>query len=117
MARSNKPMLWLPFAAGGTLAAFVLPALMLSLLLAAVGIFSTEAVSYERLQAFAGHPLSKGVLLVVLLLLVWHAVHRLRMTIHDLGVRRRETRGWAARFCYAAGAAASTLIIYALWIL
>lgn len=117
MARSNKPMLWLPFAAGGTLAAFVLPALMLSLLLAAVGIFPTEAVSYERLQAFAGRPLSKGALVVVLLLLVWHAVHRLRMTLQDLGVRRPETRTWVARSCYAAGAAASTLIIYALWIL
>ncbi|MDZ7842758.1 MAG: fumarate reductase subunit FrdD [Gammaproteobacteria bacterium] len=117
MARSNKPMLWLPFAAGGTLAAFVLPALMLSLLLAALGIFPTQAVSYERLQAFAGHPLGKGALLVFLLLLVWHAAHRLRMTLQDLGVRRLETRLWAARICYAAAAAASALIVYALWIL
>lgn len=117
MARSNKPMLWLPFAAGGTLAAFVLPALMLSLLLAALGIFPAEAVSYERLRAFAGHPLSKGGLLVVLLLLVWHAAHRLRMTLQDLGARRRETRAWTARFCYGAGAAASALVVHALWIL
>lgn len=117
MARSNKPMLWLPFAAGGTLAAFVLPALMLSLLLAALGIFPAEAVSYERLQAFAGHPLGKGVLLVVLLLLVWHAAHRLRMTLQDLGVRRRETRAWTARLCYATGAVASILVLYTLAIL
>lgn len=117
MARSNKPILWLPFAAGGTLAAFVLPALMLSLLLAALGMVSGDAVDYERLQALIGHAPGKAVLLVVLLLPLWHAAHRLRMTLQDLGVRRPGARRWTARLCYSAGAAASFLILYALWIL
>ena len=37
MVRSNKPIVWGPFAAGGTLTAFLTPVLILLTLLAALG--------------------------------------------------------------------------------
>lgn len=117
MAKSNKPLLWLPFAAGGTLAAFVLPAVMLALLLAALGVLSPDSVEHGRLAAFAGSLSGKAVLLVGLMLPLWHAAHRLRMTLQDLGVRRRATRKWVARLCYLGAAAVSALIVYALLLL
>jgi fumarate reductase subunit D len=81
MARSNKPIVWGPFAAGGTLTAFLTPALVLVTLLAPAGL------SYESMHAFAAQRAGKLALAVVIGLSLWSAAHRLRITFYDLGVR------------------------------
>lgn len=86
MARSNKPIVWGPFAAGGTLTAFLTPALVLLTLLAALG-HVPEVFSYEGMRGFASHWLAKLVLAAVIGLSLWSAAHRLRITAYDLGVR------------------------------
>lgn len=86
MARSNKPIVWGPFAAGGTLTAFLSPALILLTLLAALG-HAPDLLAYDRLHALAGHWVSKVVLVGVVFLSLWSAAHRLRITCYDLGVR------------------------------
>lgn len=86
MAKSNKPIVWGPFAAGGTLTAFLTPALIVLTLLAALGNVP-EGLSYERLHAFAAHWLAKAALVVVIGLSLWSAAHRVRITAYDLGVR------------------------------
>ena len=86
MAISNKPIVWGPFAAGGTLTAFLTPALILLTLLAALG-HAPDLLAYERLHAFAGHWLAKLALAGVVFLSLWSAAHRLRITCYDLGVR------------------------------
>ena len=86
MARSNKPIVWGPFAAGGTLTAFLTPALVLVTLLAALG-FMPGILTYERLHAFAAHWLAKVAVAGVVFLSLWSAAHRLRITYYDLGIR------------------------------
>lgn len=86
MARSNKPIVWGPFAAGGTLTAFLTPALMLLTLMAALG-HAPDLLGYERLHALAGHWIGKVALVGVVFLSLWSAAHRLRITCYDLGVR------------------------------
>jgi fumarate reductase subunit D len=86
MAISNKPIVWGPFAAGGTLTAFLTPALILLTLLAALG-HAPDLLAYERLHAFAGHWLAKLALAGVVFLSLWSAAHRLRITCTDLGLR------------------------------
>jgi len=82
MARSNKPILWLPFAAGGLVAALIVPVLILITgVLLPLGI-----LSYEKMAAFAHNPLGKLILFGTVTLPAWHAAHRLRMTAHDLGL-------------------------------
>jgi fumarate reductase subunit D len=84
MARSNKPILWLPFAAGGLIAALIMPILiLLTCVLMPLGIVS---LSYEKMVAFAHNPLGKLILFGAIALPAWHAGHRLRMTSHDLGL-------------------------------
>lgn len=97
MAKSNKPLLWLPFASGGLVAAFILPVLILITgLLVPLGVVH---LPYERMFAFAHNPLAKLVLFGVVALPAWHAAHRLRMTAHDLGLGG----GLAVRLiCYGA---------------
>lgn len=86
MARSNKPIVWGPFAAGGTLTAFLSPALILLTLLVALG-HAPDLLAYDRMHAFAAHWLVKPVIVAVVFLSLWSAAHRLRITCYDLGVR------------------------------
>jgi fumarate reductase subunit D len=86
MARSNKPIVWGPFAAGGTLTAFLTPALVILTLLAAFGAVP-DLLTYERLHGFATHWPAKIGIAGVVFLSLWSAAHRLRITCYDLGVR------------------------------
>lgn len=86
MAKSNKPIFWGLFAAGGTVTAFVTPALALITLFAAFGA-GMDMFTYESIHAFASWWLGKLIIFGVILLSLWHAAHRLRVTMHDFGVR------------------------------
>ncbi len=87
MAKSNKPIFWSLFAAGGTLAAFLAPVLALLFLMVALGHVPT-LFGYANLHAFAANWLGKAFLLGVITLFLWHAAHRLRVTLHDFGLRQ-----------------------------
>jgi len=87
MAKSNKPIVWSLFAAGGTLAAFLAPVLVLLFLLTALG-HAPALLGYDQLHAFAAHWFGKIFLLAVIVLFLWHAAHRLRITMHDFGLRQ-----------------------------
>lgn len=87
MAKSNKPIVWSLFAAGGTLAAFLAPVLALLFLLVALGRVPA-LFDYAQLHAFAASWFGKGFLLAVIVLFLWHAAHRLRITMHDFGLRQ-----------------------------
>ena len=86
MAKSNKPIVWGTFAAGGTVAAFMAPVLILLTLLAALG-HAPGILDYARLHAFAAHWIGKLAIFAVLSLSLWGAAHRLRITFYDFGVR------------------------------
>lgn len=86
MGKSNKPLVWGPFAAGGTITAFVTPVLILLTLLAALG-HAPDLLAFDRLHAFASHWFAKLAIVGVVFLSLWSAAHRLRITCYDLGVR------------------------------
>jgi fumarate reductase subunit D len=100
MAVSNKPLIWLPFAAGGMLAALLLPALMLLVLLDGLDLVPAAVLAHDRVHALVAQPLVAVAVFAVLALVLWHAAHRLRMTVQDLGVRNPAPRRWLARACY-----------------
>jgi fumarate reductase subunit D len=86
MPRSNKPIVWGPFAAGGTITAFLTPVLILLTLLVALG-HAPDLFAYERLHALAAHWLAKAAIAGTVFLSLWSAAHRLRITCYDLGIR------------------------------
>jgi fumarate reductase subunit D len=110
MAKSNKPIFWSLFAAGGTLAAFLAPALVLLFLLATLG-HAPGLLSYAQLHAFAAHWLGKLFLLAVITLFLWHAAHRLRVTLHDFGLRQDPILAVVVYLVAAAGTALSVLYL------
>lgn len=109
MAISNKPIVWGPFAAGGTLTAFLTPVLILLTLLAALG-HAPDLLAYERLHAFAAHWLGKAALITVIFLSLWSVAHRLRITLYDLGVRA--DTGVAVAVYSAAGLASIAAAVF-----
>jgi fumarate reductase subunit D len=112
VAQSNKPIIWGLFAAGGTVAAFVLPVMILITCFAVpLGLLSGDVLSYEHLFELIQHPLSKLVVFGVLFLIIWHAAHRMRITAHDLGVRNDTL---VMVICYGVAAAGTLLALAAL---
>jgi len=103
MKRSNAPIFWLLFGAGGMLSALLGTVLVFITGLAVPLGFALGAdwMSYPRALAFAQHWLGKAFLFVVIALFAWHAVHRLFHSLHDVGVHAGMT---AKLLCYGTAA-------------
>ena len=86
MAKSNKPIIWGPFAAGGTISALIVPVLILLTLLVALG-HTPAGLGYDALRAFTAGSLAKLVIFGVITLTLWSSAHRLRITFYDFGAR------------------------------
>jgi len=113
MARSHKPVIWGLFAAGGTVAAFLAPVLILiSCLAVPLGLLPPEILSYERLLELLQNPISRLVVFAVLVLIIWHAAHRLRITAHDVGM---SSDSLVMIACYGTAAAGTLLAMLALF--
>jgi fumarate reductase subunit D len=111
MAKSNKPIFWSLFAAGGTLAAFLAPVLVLLFLLLALG-HTPVLLGYAQLHAFAAGWFGKLFLLAVITLFLWHAAHRLRVTLHDFGLRQDAVVAVVVYLVAAAGSVLSVLYLF-----
>jgi len=90
MARSAKAVPWFLFAAGGSITAIVLPAMLFVTNLApVVGLFR-DAFAYETMHNFLSYWLVKLVVFGIIFFGLWHAAHRLRSCAHDFGLRQDE---------------------------
>jgi fumarate reductase subunit D len=87
MAIAKKSVVWGVFAAGGTVAAFLFPALIALFGLVASGTVP-EGLEYANLHGFVSTGIGKIILFFVISLALWHAAHRLRVVFHDFGVRK-----------------------------
>ena len=104
MKRSNAPVFWLLFGAGGMLSA-LLGAMLVFITGIAVPLgwpLPSDLMSYPRMLALAQTVTGKGVLFVVIMLFGWHAAHRLLHSLHDLGLR---TGAVAKLACYGSALA------------
>ena len=101
MRRSNEPLFWSLFSAGGMVTALVMPALIL-----VTGfLVPAEWVEYERLEAIVTHPLGRLALFVIALLTFFHWAHRFRHALVEMGLRRFGMP--IAAVCYLAAVAGS----------
>lgn len=108
MAKSNKPIIWGTFAAGGELVSLIAPVLIFLTLLAALGMVP-DMLGYDKLHAYASHWFGKLVIFVVLFLALWSQAHRLRCTFFDFGVRA-DTLVATVFYCIAALGSIATAV-------
>lgn len=101
MRGSIEPLWWLLFAAGGTVAAFVMPVLILLTGIAAPAGWAAPAFAFEHVHMLATHPLTRIVLFIVISLPLFHWAHRFRYTLAE-GLALRRGRVPVAVACYGA---------------
>ncbi len=114
MKRSNAPIFWTLFGAGGMLAALVGAMLVTITGIAGpmgIGLPATT-LDYVQVLAFARHPLGQLSLFGVIALFLWHGAHRIYHSLHDLGVHA----GTGAKLlCYGGAMAGTVATVVALW--
>lgn len=88
MKRSNKPVFWSLFGAGGMLSALVGPVLVFVTGIAVpLGfLLPRETMSYERMLAFVQGGFGKLAALAVISLFLFHGLHRMYHVLHDVGI-------------------------------
>ena len=97
--KTTDPFWWALFSAGGTLAAFLLPAhILITGVGVAFGWIDAEVIGYQRVLSWLQNPLLKIYLLLLVSLSFFHWAHRFRYVLIDMGLRR--VRGAVAVFCY-----------------
>ena len=85
--RSNEPIFWSLFGAGGVLTALILPVtILITGILVPLGLTGPEVMSYARMQAFVDGFIGKVLVWSLISLTLWHALHRVYHGLHDLGV-------------------------------
>ncbi len=107
--RSDEPVWWGLFGAGGTWFAMITPVTILVLgVLAPLGIIDAEALSYDRVVDFATSIIGALLIIGTLALPMWHAMHRVHHGMHDLKIHA----GIAGKIgCYAFAGLISALAV------
>ena len=107
--RSDEPIWWSLFGAGGTWFAMITPVTVLVLgIMVPLGIIDAQAMSYERVHAFATSIIGALFIIGTLALPMWHAMHRVHHGMHDLKFHVGIVGKIA---CYAAASIISILAI------
>lgn len=116
MARSKEPIFWSLFAAGGAVAAFVLPAfIFLTGFSPWVNWPAAEtALQYRKIAPILHHWAVRGFLFLVIFTTLFHCAHRLKFTIPSL-LRMHGTKAAFGAIFYLAALAGTIWGATILW--
>jgi fumarate reductase subunit D len=107
-----EPFWWSLFAAGGMMAAFFVPVhILIHGILLPLGAVPESTASYVRMRALIQNPLVRLYLLALISLPLFHAMHRFRTLLEDVGLKRNVV---VVALCYAAAIAGT---LFAAWTL
>ncbi|MBE20696.1 MAG: fumarate reductase subunit D [Acidobacteria bacterium] len=115
MAKSNEPIFWSLFSAGGMVAALFLPILMvITGFVVPNGFAPLDTLSYERVHsAISGSNIVKLVLFGVIALPFFHWAHRFKFTLVDIGLRKISLL--LSVLCYGGAISATVVTAIILW--
>ena len=95
MAKSNEPIMWSLFSAGGMVTAFFVP---VTIVLTSI-VVPAGWIEVENFRQLIAHLLTRLFLFVLISLALFHWAHRFRYALVDLGLRN--SAGLLAITCYA----------------
>jgi fumarate reductase subunit D len=111
--RPIVPLLWTLFSAGGTIAAFLLPAHVV-LFAIAIPLGWIAPPKHQSALALLSHPLTRFYLFVLCSLPLFHWAHRFKYTLYD-GLQVKHLNELIDTFCYGGAAIGSGFAAYLLW--
>jgi fumarate reductase subunit D len=111
MKRSNAPIFWALFGAGGMLSALTGPVLIFvtGIAVPAGFLLPTDYLSYARMLRFAQNPIGKLIILAIIILYLWHAAHRIFKCLHDVGIHPSPASKMA---CYGSAFVCTVIAVY-----
>lgn len=88
LKRSNAPIFWGLFGAGGMLSALFVPMMIvITGLLVPLGLLlPAGTMSYPKMLAFAQNFIGKGFIFAIISFSMWFAVHRVYHSLHEFGI-------------------------------
>ena len=108
MAKSNEPIWWSLFSAGGMVAAMTFPILIIITgILIPFGLAGDDPLNFEKISTGISNQLIKLILFTIITLPLFHWAHRFRFTLVDVGLKSISTL--ISILCYG-GAIAGTII-------
>ncbi|MDP3940458.1 MAG: fumarate reductase subunit FrdD [Deltaproteobacteria bacterium] len=111
-AQKTESFWWLLFSAGGMMSAIFLPGhVFFQGLAMQLGWLPESATSYGRMVELLSHPIAKLYLLALISLSLFHAGHRLKHVVSDLGL---EAPGLVAFIFYGVAFLGTGLTVFAL---
>ena len=115
MAKSNEPIWWSLFSAGGMVAAMVLPILIIITgILVPFGLAGDDPLNFERIHtAVAQNNYVKLIFFIVINLPLFHWAHRFRFTLADVGLKSVSTL--ISILCYGGAIAGTIITVVILW--
>ncbi|SHF62998.1 fumarate reductase subunit FrdD [Vibrio gazogenes] len=107
--RSEEPIWWSLFGAGGTWFAMITPITIFVLgIMGPMGMLDADALSYDRVADFATNIIGALFVIATIALPIWHAMHRVHHGMHDLKIH---TGVMGKVACYGIAAIISALAI------
>jgi fumarate reductase subunit D len=114
MAKSNEPIWWSLFSAGGVVAAFLVPVhIFLTGIAWPLGLLPGDFLEYSKMQMLFSHPAVRLYCFILISLPLFHWAHRFRFTLIDLGLKSFHT--FVAVLCYGAAIAGTIAAAVILW--
>ena len=99
---------------GGVVAALLGPLhIFLNGLAVPLGLVPEEALGYDRMRGLLTNPLVKIYIFVLVVLPLYHAAHRIRFSLYELGIR--EFRLSMDVLCYGGALVGTGVALYVLW--
>ena len=115
MAKSNEPIWWSLFSAGGMVAAMVLPILIvITGILVPFGLAGDDPLNFERIHtAVSQNDSVELILFIVITLPLFHWAHRFRFTLVDVGLKSVSTL--ISILCYGGAITGTIVSIVVFW--
>ena len=108
MAKSNEPIWWSLFSAGGMVAAMTFPILIIITgILIPFGLAGDDPLNFEKISTVISNQLIKLILFTIITLPLFHWAHRFRFTLVDVGLKSMSTL--ISILCYG-GAITGTIV-------
>jgi len=114
MSKSNEPIWWSLFAAGGVVSAIFIPIfIVMTGLILPSSLTGEEAFAFERIHEAAAHPIVRLLVFCLIVFPLFTFAHRFRSILADVGLMK--IRPVISVFCYGFAIFGTIITAVVLW--